>query len=75
MYAKTSAQLESLTLANFLCAELGFLGPMTDTLRQTHLLNGEGLTVFLLLFSLLILYCNAGALDLYLFLALQFLIS
>jgi hypothetical protein len=64
MYASTSAQFDNLTLANFLCAELGFFGPMTETLRQTHLLKGAGLSVLLLLSSLFIPNCKAGALDL-----------
>gem|GEM_PF-5259945 len=56
--------MDNLTFANFLCAEFGFFGPITETLRQTHLLNGAGLSIFLLLSSLLIPNCKAGAFDL-----------
>jgi hypothetical protein len=75
MYAKTSAQFDNLTFANFLCAEFGFFGHITDTFKQTHLLKGDGLSTLLLLLSLLMPYCKAGALDLKTFFFLQFLIS
>jgi len=75
MYANISAPFESLTLANFLCAELGFFGPITETFKQTHLLKGAGFATLLLLSSLLIPNCNAGALDLNFLLGLPVLIS
>jgi len=67
MYANTSAPLESLTLANFLWAEFGFFGHITDTLRHTPLLNGAGLLLFLLFLSLFIPNNNTGDLDLVFF--------
>lgn len=75
IYANTSVPFDNLTFANFLCAELGFLGVITDTFRHTHLLNGAGIATFLLLFNLLIPNCKAGDLDLKVFLFLQYLIS
>ena len=75
IYANTSVPLDNLTFANFLCAELGFFGVITDTFKQTHLLNGAGIAIFLLLFNLLIPNWSAGAFDLNVFFFLPFLIS
>jgi len=75
MYATTSFPFESLTLAIFLCAELGFFGVVTVTLRHTHLLNGAGICTCLLFFNVLVAYCNAGALDFLVFFFLHFFTS
>jgi hypothetical protein len=75
MYAQTSIPLESLTLATFLCAELGFLGVCTVTFKQTPLLKGAGIATFLLCFNLLIPNCKAGDLDFLLLFFLFCLIS
>lgn len=67
MYAITSMPFDSLTLAIFLCAEFGFFGVVTVTFRQTHLLNGQGIPIFLLFFIVFIEYCIAGAFDFFWF--------
>ena len=75
IYATTSLQFESLTLAIFLWAELGFLGVVTVTLRHTPLLKGLGRSTFLLFFKVFVLYWSAGALDFWVFGLLRFLTS
>ncbi len=75
IYAHASEPLDILTLATFLCAELGFFGVMIVTLRQTPLLNGECISTFLLWLSLLREYCSAGDLDLTVLFFLEVLTS
>lgn len=71
IYAITSCPFDNLTFAIFLCAELGFFGVWIVTLIHTPLLNGLGISIFLLFFIVLTPYWSAGAFD---FLTLGFLL-
>lgn len=75
IYAITSAPLDNLTFAIFLCAELGFFGLAIVTFRHTPLLKGAESNTFFTDLTLLSENCNAGALDLTFLASLGFLIS
>ncbi|MFZ4414398.1 MAG: hypothetical protein ACOYOV_15040, partial [Bacteroidales bacterium] len=49
--------------------------PITETFRQTHLLNGAGFSILLLLFNLFIPNCKTGAFDFTFLFALHVLMS
>jgi hypothetical protein len=63
IYAFTSYQLVSLTLATFLRAEFGFLGVIVVTFVHTHLFKGFPLLeVFIVQAIEFLVTCRAGAL-------------
>jgi hypothetical protein len=76
IYAVTSIQLESLTLAIFLSAEFGFFGVAVVTFVQIHFLNGaQSLLKILFHFIELKENCKAGDLLFFTVFFLGFLIS